>query len=238
MVSVPPWFYSLDLFFDSFSVLAGLIIVFLSLKIYRLTKEFRFRDLSVAFFLISLGFLLRILGNFAQLYKPKVIQIVSTTIPSLVEAVRPRTLYNTGIFLYDFFILFGLSLLFLINIDMLGRRRVFIPFFLILSIILASFSYNRPIIFHLVSALYLFYIVNSYYSNWQSKKTRSSFFVFTSFVLFLISQIVFIFTTSGSSLWLLGEIIYLSSFILLLLILLIIILRKPKGVQNVRGKKN
>ncbi len=220
----PNWFYNYDILFDIVSAAVTLILAAYVSKIYRYTKEERYRFFSLSFLLIALGFVAKSLTNFG-IYEPvEMTRQIGLVMVSYTASQYSNLPFVLGFFLYRFFQLLGLSGLFLVLFRYHGRKELLyvIGLFILLVCI---YSWSAYFIFHIVALLILLFIFLEYWRMYRKRHKTNTFWIAASFLGILISQLLFIFVFAATTFYAVAETLQLIGYGILAYVYYRIVLR-------------
>lgn len=218
----PGWFNGVDLLFEVISLIVAFSISLYSYRLYRVSKENKFVYFSLALLAITLSFLFKIV-TFANLYYSPIREIaVDVLRPTVLPSLRyADLLYRAGFFLQMATMLGGLLLIFLVSQKSRKRLTVFheisqimlFLYFILLVSIVGTFEY---FIFYLTSVVLLTFIVLNYYKNYLNTGRSNTLLVMTAFLVLLISQLLFIFVSLDTRVYVIAEGVQLLAFLIVL----------------------
>ncbi len=204
------WFNGIDSLFEIFTILVSLAIASVGYKAYRLTREKRHAYFSLAFALISLSFLSKIVAELLVRYELS------------QEIIQMANIYHIGgggFLAYMGFTFAGLLALLVLSLR-LHDPKIVILLILFLGVF-EYFSYTYLFaIFPLISLFMLGIITSSYYKNYSEKQAFAPLLTWLSFFLFTASQLFFILATVDSKWYVVAHLIQLLGFCGLLYILI------------------
>ncbi len=220
----PTWFNEWDILFEFIILIIALLIAGYSWRIYRLNNENRFAYFSLAFLLVALGPVFKILTS-AILYFTPVREVAATVLlPVAGQNLEfSPVLYRMGFFLQMVPVLGAWLLIFFISQKPRDRLHKFheltqIALFIYLILLISVVSNFKYEVFYLTSAVLLSLITLNYYKRYlnQDKNNRNTFLVMLAFLLIFISNAFFIFVFATQVLYVVGEVFLLAGFLLLL----------------------
>ncbi len=224
----PDWFYGIDSIFEIVSIIVALLIAFSSYKIYKFTKEAKYKYFSLSFVLIAIAYVFKILTNFT-LFRQSIIEKTIGDLTYTFLAIQKSDIFLIlGYLLFRFLMLIGLIGIYLIldkqskQTEVNKRIIVLLTFF---AFITAMISHYYFIIFHITAALLLGFITYLFYNNCKKKCTQTSRLVSTAFLIIFISQLLFILVQFNTEFYVVAEVFQLLGFIILL-ITYFLVLRK------------
>ncbi len=218
----PSWFISLESLFYIISMIVTFAISFYSYKVYKLSENRSYKYLFVSFFAISFGFLFKILSNLMVLYYDKLSPY------HIFNYLKLSYIYTGSLVLYAFLILGGYIILACLASKVSNRKVIFSLLLIsLLCAVLVDKARSFTFFYFFSFVLLVVYIIPYMYENYQKKKIRSSYLVFSSFLLLGIANFSFIIRTVYPYLrfYALGQFISLIAFIILL-ISFILVLKK------------
>jgi len=206
----PVWFYSLDIFFMSVSILVCLIIAFFSQKVFKITKEKKYLWFGLAYFLIAGAFIMRILSILIIYMKSQIVEESGyLTISNFGEL---GTINNIGYLFFRIGMLLGFLTLMLVILKIEDNRVINLLIYFVL--ITTIFSFQAFLVFYVTLALILFLIIHQLWLHYQTSRSKNAAMVITSFVLVLISQLIFLLLGFHNIIYAVGEVFQLAGFIL------------------------
>jgi len=219
----PSWFNGWDLIFEAVMLVIALLVAAYSWKIYRMSSENKFKYFSLAFLLISLGFVFKLITH-GVLYYSSLQEVAYQALKPITTSVLSYSdiLYRIGFFLQMVFMMGGWLLVFFVSQKSRERLKKFhevtqIGLFIYLIVLVSFVSNFKYFVFYLTSAVILGMVVLNYYKNYlNTNKNGNALLVLSSFLLILLGQFFFIFVVWSQELYILGEIALLGGFLLLL----------------------
>lgn len=206
----PQWFFKVDSVFQIIFALITLAITLFSYKVFRMTKERKFKYFSASFLLIALGFLTLSLSN---------LLVTLGVYDGVISRLSEFNLANMFFLVYVLFMLVGYMLLIIISMQLAQKRLVA----LLLSIVLlfVAFSYQYYLKFHMISMLLLGFIAWQFYENYHQKKNTNAGLVFSCFYALAFAEPFFIAAVYlMPALYVLAHVLQLTGFGLLLVMLI------------------
>jgi hypothetical protein len=207
-------FYGIDSIIELLIIVVAAIISYQSYRIYKLIKENNFKYFSIAFLLIAISFVFKILSNLTIIHQ------VQITTPNLGTFVFTQ-LQNLQLFNFFSFIIYkithlvGFLTLFFIATQTKNKEKIFL--FIYLSILVVLFSVYFNFIFDLTLVFILLFLTAYFYKNYKENKSRNAFLVFIGFLAILISHLLFIFSGLHPLFYVIGEGIVIIGFLILLI---------------------
>lgn len=213
----PKWFYGIDCIFEAFSVIVLVLLALSTYKLYKFTKDQHHLYFGASFVALALGFVAKILTN-VELYYPKAVvdAIGPETVYTITGVISSNIIFAAGFFFYRLLLLLGfLGLIFIITHSKEYRWIPLTVFFVGVITLFSTFAYY---VFHITAAVLLFYITYYLYINWKKKRRKKTIplLTFMSFLLLLVSAIIFIFVLVDVYFYVIAEVLQLAGFLLLL----------------------
>lgn len=221
----PIWFNGWDLVFEGIGLIVALLIAGYSWRIYRISKENKYGYFSLAFILVSLGFIFKLMTH-GLLYYSSLRDLATAALVPVVGkgtvGINYSDLFFRGGFLLHMITMLGAWLLiFFISQKKQGRLKNYyevsqIGLFVYLVVLISYVSNFKYFVFYLTSTVILGMVVLNYYKNYLNTGSRNAFSVMNSFILVLFSQFFFVFVFLWNELYVIGEVFLLLGFLLLL----------------------
>lgn len=223
LFTTPGWFNGVDLVFDAVALLIALLIAGYSYRVYSISSENKFKYFSVAFILISIAFLFKLI-TFGTLYFHPVRETAFQMLMPVTQARVPimDLFYRAGFFIEMASFLAAFLLIFLISQKSRARLHKYhevtqISLFIYLVGLIAVIATFKYFVFPLTMAVLVSLIVLNYYKNYlNSDKNSNSYLVVIAFLSILISQLFFIFVFATNAVYFFGEAFLLIGFLLIL----------------------
>ncbi len=222
LFATPSWFSGWDIVFDVVGLVAALLIAAYSWRLYNVNRENRFAYFSLAFILVTIGFIMKILTSGIVYYTP--IRDVAADVLRPVAGAGLRfsqLLYRGGFFLQMAPMLGAWLLIFFTSQKPRERLRKFyevsqIALFIYLILLISVVANFKYFVYYLTAAVLLGLIVLNYYKNYLNSGNQNAFRVMLSFLFILLGHLFFVFVFLNNSLYVIGEVLMLIGFILLL----------------------
>ena len=220
----PSWFYGIDYVFDLVSVVVGLLISFFAYRTYRYTSQKKYFYFAASFFLVALGFIGRILSTLPIYSKELEVETIGLVTVTSQVINKVSWINQFGISIARLVMLFAFLILLLVSLKIKDKKViVLLLYFLVISTTLVSASY---IVFHVTLLLMLGILFLNYRKNYLKVKSLNAGIVMYSFLLLVVSQVVFIFERFGKYFYVLGESIQLIGYLVLLVAMVNLMLKK------------
>ncbi len=246
LFETPAWFAGFDLALDAVAFLITLVISSYSFRLFRLSQNRKYGYFSLAFALMSLAFLFKLV-TYAIVYSSASQVVAATTIATVagldgVNLSLRNLLYRFGFFVQMAATLGSLLLLFLISQTSRDRLKKFyevsqialFSYFVVLLSIVSTFKY---FVFYLTSFVLLALIVLNYYQNYLRRKTRNAKLVMWAFICLFIAQFFFIFVFSADWFYFIAEIFTILGFAIIAYVYMHVGLRRKKQVSSSEVKQ-
>ncbi len=222
----PEWFIPTESVFEIIAMLVTLIISLYSYKVYKLSNNKRYHYLAAGFFGIAAGFFFKTLSNSVLLY-PGLFLGLDKTIPFF----KISYFYTISLVLYAFLVLSGYVVVACLAANVRNRRTILsLMFIALLASFLIREARSSTFFYFFAFVLLVVYIIPYMYENYKKQKSKSSFLVYTGFLLLTLSNLIFIGRNAygvyfGVDSYILGQSIGLLGYLVLLLNL-VLVLRK------------
>jgi hypothetical protein len=215
LIFSPKWFYGKDIVIDIVSIFVLILIAYFSFKYYHLSyKNKKYLLLSSSFFVMGLSFLFKIVTNFTLYYSTIHTQQLGLFVLTYKVFHSSDILFSIGFLIHRILMLIGLFILYLVYSK---TNKVDILIFTYFIFILTYFSRSEFYVFHLTSLLFLIIITYQYWQNYKKVKHSNNLWLFYSFILIIVSQLIFVFMGFNHTFYAIAEIIQLLGYISLLI---------------------
>ena len=217
----PAWFLRTELLFGIIAFLITLIISYYSYRVYKIYENKKYKYLTVSFFSMSLGFMFKAISDLIIVYFDAFLKTFR-----FFGFISPTYIYTGSLILYVFFVLSGFVILSCLA-SQVRNKSIILSLLSIafLCAILVRQARSFTFFYFFAFVLLVVYIVPYMYNNYKDKKNKSSYFVFLSFALLAVSNLLFIALSSRYSaiIYTGGHFISLLAYILLLLNLTLVL---------------
>ncbi len=214
----PGWFSSLEIGFETVSVIVTLLLAFLSFRVYKFSKQAKYKYFGISFAALSFSFLIRIAMNI-NLYYHVFEKVDMGTVSHAIRTFYPYPIFSLiGLILYRFVMLMGLAGIYYIVSQSKDKDKIiFFAYFcgLIAAASTAQYflAFQMYFLFYMTSALFLLLITWHSINNYTKLKNANTLFVAFSFAALTLSQVLFIFTVfDPEMLYVVSEIVQLVGF--------------------------
>ncbi len=216
----PPWFFLLDAVLGFLGMAAAVLIVVLSAKAFKLTKERKFIYFTIAFALIGIGLLIRSLTNIT----------VFLGLPYFDQSMGTKITDYRGYFFffgYGSFIVSTVVGYVLLAISTMKSREPRITILLTaLVLLLLGLSSSYFLSFYLVSTILLGFITYHVCRNCVKRKSATAVMVFVAFALQFLANIAYVLELYHPLFYYVANVALLGGYGLLLLALARVLLGK------------
>lgn len=222
IIYAPSWFFGYDSIAEIISMFILFFIGFYSSKLYKLSQQKKYKHFYLSFMVLGVAFFAKSITNWIM-YREWVEHDIY-----IGKVIELYFIYNVGYLIHVLLSLTAYMLLLLLLWDIHDRRLI--SLFFIFIVIAAFFAHQTFISFHVVSLILLCYLTWEFWKNAHNSKIKTrpktAYLVFSSFLVITLSQLVFLFMNSTPLLYVAGEIVQLTGYVMLLVTLLILFLRK------------
>jgi len=224
-VCSPEWFLWKDIIIDTIILLIVIFILYGIIKYMKISRKKEYKTMVTAFELVSLSFLLKIIVN-SFIY----------TMPTF-----PGWDFWNMHFMHSLLILAFIISRVLFAIGVLYWYKMYYKpsshsLFLIASLVVIALYFTRSqfYILHMVLVLFLFFIVKKALFNFEEKKGKLSMIIASSFILFFLSQIFFMFLEFNLMFYVIGEIFQLLGYLFMVSTLIVVKMhgKKKKSLRH------
>jgi len=215
LIYSPKWFYGKDIIFDIVSIFVLALIAYFSVKYYRINKKNKnYLLFGSSFGLMALSFIFKIITNFTLYYNEIETKQIGLLTFTYHEIEASNILFSTGFFIHRLLMLGGLYILYSIYTKS-NKSNIILTLYLIL--ISTYFSSSAYYVFHVTSLIFLMFITLQYWNNYKKIRHESNKWLFYSFSLITLSQIIFVFIGVTAHFYVAAESIQLLGYITLLI---------------------
>ncbi|MBI4154028.1 hypothetical protein HY501_01710 [Candidatus Woesearchaeota archaeon] len=177
-VAGPEWFFGMDAVLQLFFGLIAFFIALKGEKIYRQTRDRKYKSFSLSFTFIGLAQFILALSHLA---------LSSGFYDGIVRGINFANLFFLA---HVFFTLVGYTLLLTISLKLKSRKLITLLFAFILLFTL--FSYQYFVKFHVVLLLLTLFMALQFYQNYAAKRKFNSGLVFMAFYFIMMSELFFL----------------------------------------------
>ena len=191
LVYSPSWFFGLDVALQSVSIIVALLISFMAYRIYKIMKESNFFYFSLAFFLISLSYVVK---SFSDLF---LYANLSKDMAPWIDIVlyRLSTLEFISIFgnlAHRFLILLGFLILLIIFLEIKDKRIIFL--FTYFIFIISAFSAWSFLLFQTTLTVFAGTVCIYYIFHYLEHRRMILLYSLLGFSFVFLAQFSFMFT--------------------------------------------
>lgn len=195
------------------SVFVSFILYYYGHKVYSLIKDKNYKLFSIAFLMIAIAFIFKILSDLTILNRIEIRE--ADFVFYLFSRFRYMQIINFfSLILYKVLYLTGFLILFLIIAKENDKEEI--SLFVYFSFITVLLSIYFDFIFHLTLVFLLVFISLHFYNNHKKLRSRNSLLVFSAFLMILIGHIFFAFSDISLLAHLIAEAFLLIGFLVLL----------------------
>lgn len=202
-INGPEWFYGIDIVFLALFIIINLAIYKIGVKAYGVTHDRKYKNFSLAFFFISLAYLILGLSNLA---------LYTEFYDGVVQDINFANLFYLA---HIFFMLVGYSVLLLVSMRIRSKRMALLMFSYMLLFI--AFAYQYYLKFHLVALMMLVFIAYQFWENYLKKKSFNSGLVFSTFYFLGVAEVLFMLEVWMPALFVLAFVMQLAGYLAILL---------------------
>jgi hypothetical protein len=227
----PQWFSGPDFIIDLVSVVVLLLIGVFAWKFYSLNKSnkkhlFMFTSLAI----LGASFVFKIITYFI-LYLTTFKLHVFTVLGQPMYYMEPNNFYfSISFIIYSLLTVLGFYILYTIYEPKTSlSTNILILYLLMIAVV---FTENAYIILHLTAMILSVMITYKLWKGYKKNKLSSTKYLAISFGIISLSRIFFIVANSHSSMYVAGEFIQLTGYILLLLTFIMVLQNGKKTRAN------
>ncbi len=239
IVFTPDWFLGKDVLIDGFSFIVLFIFSFLAIRYFRMNKKNRkFLYLGIGFGLIALAQIATILTKIVLYYDFSFTQEIGRAVIASQILKSVDIFYYLGFFFHKFLTLLGLYVIYRLP----RKRKSYGDYFLVIYFIIISALVSKQFfyVFHLTALFFLIFIAGNYYEIYKKNKSTNTLILISAFGILALSQLIFV-LSNIESMFVIGNIVELISYVILLVLILRIFQygkkKKPYG-HNIRYAGN
>ena len=199
------WFNIVSIVYHAISFITAGAISFLGYKAYRLLKEKKYLNFSIAFLFIMLSFIVLALTNF----------LVYLNLSAGAE--RIMGIVNTGFIAYALLTICGFFLLLILTFRI---RDIKIISILSVGIVAALAVLPFVNMFHLILLVITLLLSYHFYKNCREKKTANAKIVFCAFAAMMLSHIFSLASGTNEVIYVVGNTLLVTGYMLLLIAIL------------------
>lgn len=219
VVRGPLWFFGIDAVFELFSFVVLALVFWLSLRAFKLTKDFKYKYFGVGFGALAIAFLSK---SVTDLWLALSFPLTRGTPPPSEALELVGEVFLAGYLVFIFMSLTACLVLVWLTSRVREKRVMFLTALLVLVPFYLSSSYSRS--FYILSLLMYGFIALFYVQNYLRKKSFSSFAVVAAFSSIAFAQGLFLVDLWRSKLYIVAHFAQLAGFVLLLVTLVKVLL--------------
>lgn len=226
LVLFPQWFLTPDTIIDFFSFIVLFLFSLISLKYYKIIKNRKFLHLGLAFLLLGLGELIRIIMNLGLYYNLSTTYEIGRIIVTSNIIGSIDVIYFTGFFISRFLIMLGLYFIYYST----KKRKHELEHLLILYFITitAVFAGGVDYIFNITITVLLALIFVNYNSIYRRTKSENTKILSYGFFILLISYLLITLSKISSNIYVFANLLQLVSYMIFLYIIIKIYKHRKK----------
>jgi len=231
LVFTPDWFLGFDVGIELFSFIILSLLLFYTIRTYKLTKNKKALYLGIGFFLVALAELASILTKSILYYDTTITRQVGQMIITYHVVKSVDFLYEAGFFFEKLLTLFGFYIIYRFPLKKVATSDlVLTSLFIVISAFLGQFFY---FVFHIITLVLLVLITTNFLKIYDKNKLKNTLILIWGFSLLTLSHIIFAFSKVKSA-YVIAEIIQLISYLAFLIVIIMIAKkenakpRKPK----------
>jgi hypothetical protein len=212
---IPTWFFGYDVLLELAFAIITLVVGLYSYKVYKLSGRKQVQTFSIAFFLISVAYLMQSITNFLIISK------LNENVCQVLKINSITTLNNLGFYAYMLFFIIGL--LILTHTTIKAKNEKLYSLLFVITLLAIIFSTNKLYIFYLLASVLLAYMVWYYFNNYLKNKQAKTLLVLAAFIFLLFGRIHFLVSVNHGLFYMIGHFLELIAYILILINLILII---------------
>ncbi len=213
-INSPQWFAGIDSGIEFLSLVVALMVSWYGYKIYRLSGERKYKHFASAFLLAGIAYVFKIISQITLYEKELVRQRIGPFLVSRTVLEPVSWLHTYSYVIFGLLILFSLLLLLIVTLRINDRPTLILLTYFMIVVTLASIK--AQVLLHITLALMAALLVFHFYTNYAKNKARQALFVTLAFLGILLSHIVMIFMVYDPNIYVAGEALQLTGFLLLM----------------------
>lgn len=200
----PQWFNIISACYHLISFIVAGAITILGYKAYKLVKAKKHLNFALAFFFITLSFIVLAITNLLVYF-------------NLTHILKVASIINTGFIIYALLTIAGFFLLVMLTFRIKDAK-----IWSILAVGIIAALVFLPFIktFHTILLLLTLLLSYCFYENCKKKKILNSKLVFAAFTLMMISHIFSLASGSNELIYIIGNTVLVAGYTLLLITIL------------------
>ncbi|MBI2101675.1 hypothetical protein HYT53_03605 [Candidatus Woesearchaeota archaeon] len=229
VVAVPSWFFGEDVLIDAISIFVLALIAYFNIKYYKIKKNKKSLNLTVAFILLAISFTLNIFINSGVHYNIMQMSTLGYGKLALEDIGSNSSIVFITYFLYRAVTLIGLCFFYSIY-EKQSKSNIFLLSFLIISLL--YFSNSSYVMFHLGYFVILMLVTLQSIRGYGVKKYPATRLLVFSLGTITISQFSLLFAALDEKIYVAGELIQLVGYVALLITFIAVLIYGRKKDQN------
>ena len=204
---IPLWFVKYSIGLELIFAIVTLLIAIFAFKIYNLTAQRQLKLFSLGFFATALSYIIWFtLNSFA------LARLNDQTSMLLID--QTSDIVNLAAYGHVILYLTGLAILVYTTLKSESLRTL--TLLIAMSIIPIFVTCNTALLFNVIAAIYLAYLVIHYAAEYKEKRIQNTLYILTAFILLLTGTIELLFSTGHYLNFVIAHICILGSYLLLL----------------------
>jgi hypothetical protein len=199
---IPGWFLGIDAIFELLSIIAIVLLVWISYKSYKLLGEKKFFWFSAAFGIILVAFLSRMFMHACLFFGWT--DLITNVLAALTWAS----------FVYVVFFLLAYIILFAIAMEIHDKKLMTVIFLLVALIL--YYSGNFLMIFQYIAIVLLFVISWKYFEQYRKRKNKNTLMISIAFSFLCLSHVGFGLIAISDYLYAVGHLFQLIAYLIFL----------------------
>ena len=217
LYSIDSPFIVYEILLQIFFAFITLLISYLALKVYRVTKRRSPKYILIGFLFMAISYGVQAMFNFMG--------ILGYNYDSFMFlGIHPLAIFhNQSIYMHIFFMTIGFSFLLLTTFKNVSRKLLLI----ILLPTLLTLLYSRFLLqsFFVITSAYLAFMVHHYFLTYIERRNKNSLLIMFAFLLLFLGQVEFIFMGRSLLIYVIANLFNFLAFILILVNFYLIVKR-------------
>jgi len=217
LYSIDSPFILFEMLLQVFFAFITLLISYLALKVYNVTKRKSAKYILIGFLFMAFSYLVQAIFSFLKLLEYDYELY-------LLFGIHPLAIFqNQSIYLHIFFMTIGFSFILLTTFKNVSKKLLLI----ILLPTLLTLLHSRFLLqsFFVITSVYLAFMVHHYFLNYVERKNVHPLLITFAFLLLFLGQVEFVFMGTSLLIYLIANIFNFLAFILILINFYLIVKR-------------
>lgn len=211
----PSWFFTYSIILEIIFAVITLIVSYYAFKVYKLADKKSVRLFSTAFVFICLSYVIQAMLNMIILWK------LADQVVSVIN-LRDAALLNLfGLYAHALFFIIGLIILAYIQFKIDDTKIAFLMTALVVTSIL--FTWNKLMLFYMLSTIILIFITFNYFLNYIKHKTPNTLLVLVAMIFLLFSALHYFFAVEHEIYYVVGHVLEFLAYSMILINLLLML---------------